>query len=155
MAELSNPIEEARRYVENAREILKSKASPFEGYYLDSKYVRIAGHVAWTGVLHALETIMKVKDSEKTKRVEYSDYVNAIPKKEKVAKAQFESAYGLLHLAMGYDGIKHKPTVDNGIKIAKDIIDWCAIHYTPPKPESKKSEVHSWQYFLKNIRAIF
>jgi 2',3'-cyclic-nucleotide 2'-phosphodiesterase (5'-nucleotidase family) len=137
MAELSNPIEEARRYVENAREILKSKGAPFDGRYTDSKYIRTAGHVAWSGILIALEAIMKIKDPERVKRVEFSDYLAAIPKKEKAAKADLESAYVILHLHMGYDGIKLKLMVDSGIKLAKDIIDWCSDYYTPPKKDVK------------------
>jgi hypothetical protein len=154
MAELLNPIDEARRYIENAREMLKTKGSLFDGIYLDRKYVRTAGHTAWSGVLYAMEAIMKVKASKKPKRVEYYDYLEAIPKGEKII-IYFKSAYSTLHLAMGYDGNPDKEVIDAGIKRANEIIDWCAAHYTPPKPEHKKAGAQSWQSFKNNIRAIF
>jgi hypothetical protein len=135
MAEFSNPIDEARRYVQNATEMIKSKGGLFEGLYLDSKYIRTAGHTAWCGVLHALEAIMIVKEPEKAKRVEFSDYLAAIPKREKVAKAKIESAYVILHLHMGYDGVKIKSVIDSGLKLAKEIIDWCDDYYTPPRQD--------------------
>lgn len=47
--------QEALRYVENAREILSEKACKKEGWYTDSKYVRMAGNTLWNGVLLALD----------------------------------------------------------------------------------------------------
>ena len=41
-----NPIKEAQRYLDNAREILSTKAEKDGGYYNDPKYVRMAGDTA-------------------------------------------------------------------------------------------------------------
>ncbi len=46
---------EARRYIDNAKEILREKARKEDGFYQDAKYVRNAGHTACIGVLMALD----------------------------------------------------------------------------------------------------
>ena len=60
--EKENPIEEARRYVANAEEIIKkSKYDPETKSYKDKKYVRIAGDTLWKGSLIALDAILHVR----------------------------------------------------------------------------------------------
>lgn len=44
--EQKNPIDEARRYYDNAKTILKEKAVKDGDYYTDSKYVKMAGDTA-------------------------------------------------------------------------------------------------------------
>ena len=52
----TNPIEEARRYVANAEEIIKrSTYDPETKLYKDKKFVRIAGDTLWKGCLIALK----------------------------------------------------------------------------------------------------
>lgn len=48
-------IKEANQYLSNAKEILSEKAGRVNGAYTDKKYVRMAGHTAYMGVLHALD----------------------------------------------------------------------------------------------------
>ena len=48
-------VTEAKRYLSNAKEILREKGAKDEGYYRDSKYVKMAGHTAYSGVLFALD----------------------------------------------------------------------------------------------------
>ena len=50
MAELKNPIKEAERYLQNAKQILSEKAEKDGNYYNDSKYVKMAGNLL---ALHA------------------------------------------------------------------------------------------------------
>ncbi|WP_448529646.1 DUF5618 family protein [Raineya sp.] len=57
MAVEKNPIEEAKRYVANAKAILAEKAKIEGKYYNDPKYVRMAGNTLWNGVLIALEAV--------------------------------------------------------------------------------------------------
>jgi len=45
----------AKRYLDNAKEILREKALKDDGYYQDFKYVKMAGHTAYTGILLALD----------------------------------------------------------------------------------------------------
>jgi len=54
MAELKHPIREAERYLQNARQMLSEKAGKEGEYYSDRKYVKLAGHAAWCGILVAL-----------------------------------------------------------------------------------------------------
>ena len=57
-----NPIDEARRYVANALEIIeKSKYDPETKLYKDKKYVRIAGDTLWKGCLIALDAVFQVR----------------------------------------------------------------------------------------------
>jgi hypothetical protein len=51
-------IIEAKRYISNAKEILKEKAIKEDGFYKDRKYVKMAGHTAYAGVLVALDSIL-------------------------------------------------------------------------------------------------
>ena len=46
---------EAKRYLNNAKEILREKGAKEDGFYQDSKYVKMAGHTAYSGVLFALD----------------------------------------------------------------------------------------------------
>ena len=60
----TDPIEEARRYVANAREIIeKSKYDPETDSYRDKKYVRIAGDTLWKGCLIALDALLQRHDA--------------------------------------------------------------------------------------------
>lgn len=59
-------ILEARRHIENAKDILSEKARKENGYYQDRKYVKMAGHTAYLGVLVALDAILvKRRKAEK------------------------------------------------------------------------------------------
>jgi hypothetical protein len=62
----STPISEAKRYLANAKELLKEKAIKDGDYYTDSKYVSMAGDTAWKGVLIALEAVFGIKEIAKT-----------------------------------------------------------------------------------------
>jgi len=61
MAELQHPIREAERYLLNARQILSEKAEKEGDYYNDSKYVKLAGNTAWSGVLWDMMVILVIK----------------------------------------------------------------------------------------------
>ena len=66
-----NSISEARRYIENAKIILSEKAKKEDGRYQDKKYIKMAGHTAYTGVLVALDTLLsdKKKKNQKKRRM--------------------------------------------------------------------------------------
>lgn len=61
--EKKNPIDEARRYVDNAKTILKEKGEldPETHSYTDRKYVKMAGNTLWNGVLLILDAVFHVK----------------------------------------------------------------------------------------------
>ena len=77
-------IAEAKRYLANAREILKTKAgNGVPGYYSDSKYVKMACHKAWSGVLVALDS--KISPLSKGKRKSVDTYKEFLaPRNKKI-----------------------------------------------------------------------
>ncbi len=104
-------IQEARRHISNAREILR-------------KYVAIAGHVAYRGVLIALNELMKQHGILKKTRKQVDDYRDFIAKIDRKILNYFNAAYNILHLDMGYDGIGDYELAKIGLQKAEEIIDW-------------------------------
>lgn len=125
--EKKNPVEEAKRYVENAKKLLveNGELDTETRLYGDRKYVRMAGDTLWKGVLHLLDAVFHVRNDRRT-RVHIEDYQEVINKHDqKLAKLVY-TGYDTMHLYMGYDGILDKATCDAGFRIANEIIDRCA-----------------------------
>jgi hypothetical protein len=122
-----NPIDEARRYVENARKTLKENGElDVElNRYEDDKYVRAAGNYLWLGVLMALDAVFHVREDRRT-RVDIKDYREAIGRRDKKLLALVNDGYDVMHLYMNYDGNQSKGVSDDGFRIANNIIDRCA-----------------------------
>ena len=121
-----DPIEEARRYVQNAHDVLRDfgDLNTETGRYEDPKYVRAAGNYLWLGVLMALDTVFMVRSDRRT-RVNINAYEEAVGKRDKKLLGWVTDGYQILHLYMTYDGIQQKKTCDNGFVIANNIIDRC------------------------------
>ena len=121
-----NLIEESRRYVDNARTVLRDKAKldVESNRYEDEKYVRSAGHYLWHAILLALDAVFKVRDDRRT-RVNIDDYLKAIGKRDRKLLAWVNSGYNIAHLYMGYDGELSKGVSDDGIRVVNDIINRC------------------------------
>lgn len=62
---MENSVQEARRYLDNAKELLRDKAKKDGKYYQDKKYVKLAGHAAYSGVLIALDVLIGEKKGER------------------------------------------------------------------------------------------
>ena len=122
-----NPIEEARRYVDNARETLNERGefNAELNRYDDEKYVRAAGNYLWLGVLMALDAVFHVRNDRRT-RVDIKDYKEAIGKRDKKLLALVNDGYDTMHLSMNYDGNQSKGVSDDGFRLANSIIDRCA-----------------------------
>jgi len=130
MAEFKKPIQEAERYLQNARQILSEKAEKDGGYYNDKKYVKMAGNTAWCGVLVALDAATDVrKNLKKGQRLDIEDYQNAVAKKDKKISRTFLSAYESLHKALGYDGNPNYKIVQASLEDGQKMIDWAEKHY--------------------------
>ena len=130
MVEIENPIQEAERYLSNAKNILSKNAGKDGDYYTDSKYVKLAGHAAWCGVLVALDGVLKVKENKKKgQRVEFKDYQEAMSKKDKKMNIPLRDAYEILHKSLSYDGILRYNIVQDSLLQAKLIMDWASNHY--------------------------
>ena len=129
--EKKDPIEEARRYVDNAKTLLveHGELDAETRLYGDRKYVKMAGDTLWKGVLVILDAVFHVREDRRT-RVHIEDYLEAIKKRDgKLAKLVY-SGYETLHLYMGYDGTQRKATCDDGIHLANEIIDRCSVMLT-------------------------
>ena len=122
-----DPIKEARRYVDNARETLEERGNldseRFE--YQDEKYVRAAGNYLWLGVLMALDSVFNVRGDRRT-RVDIKDYREAVGKRDRKLLALVNDGYEVMHLYMNYDGNQSKGVSDEGFRLANNIIDRCA-----------------------------
>lgn len=130
--ELQNPIEEARRYVANAEEIIqKAVYDPEINSYTDSKYVKTAGDVLWKGCLIALDAVLLVRKGKGRPSIE--KYQEAAAKRDRKLLQFVNNGYNTLHLSMGYDGTKGKKVCDAGFEYANSIIDRCALLYPGPQ----------------------
>ena len=124
--EKANPIEEARRYVANAEEIIKkAEYDPELKSYTDGKYIKTAGDVLWKGCLIALDALLHVRKGKGRPSIE--KYREAAGKRDRKLLNSVNIGYDTMHLSMGYDGNKDKRVCDAGFANARDIIDRCAM----------------------------
>ena len=125
--EKKNPIDEARRYVKNAKEALRDKGELDTELqiYGDRKYVRTAGNYLWLGVLMALDTVVDVRKDKRT-RPDINAYKEALAKRDRKLLTMVNSGYSTMHLSMNYDGNPDKGVCDSGFRLANAIIDRCA-----------------------------
>ena len=123
---LPDPVAEARRYVQNAKDVLRNNTTvdPETQCYSDSKYVRMAGNTLWNGILLLLDALFQVKASSDS-RPDIRDYRQAIAIRDKKLLTLVDSGYDTLHLAMGYDGNPRKAVCDDGFQLANQIIERC------------------------------
>ena len=124
--EEKDPIKEALRYVANAEEIIKkAKYDPELKSYTDSKYIKTAGNILWSGCLIALDAVLQVRKGKG--RPSIQKYQEAAGKRDKKLLHFLNIGYDTMHLYMGYDGNKDKRVSDAGFDNAKTIIDHCAM----------------------------
>lgn len=113
---------EARRHIDNAKDFLSNNARKQYGLYQDKKYVKIAGHTAYTGILLVLNELLGEKNKKTPKSVEW--YQHELSRIDKSLLSNFTTAYEILHIDMGYQGIRSADTASLGLKKAEKIIDW-------------------------------
>ena len=118
---MNKGIEEAKRYIDNAKEILSTKAGKDNNHYSDKKYVRMAGNTAYNGVLEALDVIVPSLPKRKRKSVEY--YQMELAKKDKKLLVLYNDTYQILHLSLGYDGNLNVAVVKAGMEAAEELIE--------------------------------
>jgi hypothetical protein len=117
-------IADAKRHIENAREILREKGKKEDGFYTDAKYVAIAGHTAYRGILIVLNELMKQHGIKKSTRKHVDDYQDFLAKLDRKILNHFNIAYEILYLVMGYDGFGEYDVVKKGLNSAEEIINW-------------------------------
>ena len=122
---MKNPIEEARRYVANAKEVIKN-ANYDRNFkmYMDGKYVKMAGDTLWKGCLIALDALLNIRKGKGRPTID--KYKEAAGKRDQKLLAYIITGYDTMHLYMGYDGTGNKKTCDSGFEYANMIIDRCA-----------------------------
>ena len=127
--ERKNPIEEARRYVANAEEVIKkANYDPELNRYSDGKYVKMAGNTLWNGCLIALDALFGI--SKRKGRPDIRKYKEEAAKRDRKLLNAVNTGYNTMHLSMGYDGNTDKRVCDAGFANANDIISRCA-HMMP------------------------
>ena len=115
-------IEEARRYVANAEDVIKKAGyDPETQSYTDSKYVRTAGDILWKGCLIALDTVFQVRKGKGRPSVD--KYRDAVAKRDRKLLSFVNNGYDVTHLYMGYDGTTDKKICDSGFEITTVIIN--------------------------------
>ena len=114
-------IQEAHRYLDNAKEILRDKAQKEDSLYKDKKYVRMAGHTAYLGVLTALDGLFGIKNKGRKSVLWYQEQLGKVDKK---VLNNFNMVYDTLHLTMGYDGNLSVKIANVALEEAEKIISW-------------------------------
>ncbi len=111
-------------YIQNAKDILKTKAQKKGKFYSVPKYVKMAGDTAWKGVLLALDIWMEKEGvklkKEQRKSVKY--YQEFLADKNYKLLNLFNSGYNYMHLLMSYDGDLLVDTSKKGIELAEEIL---------------------------------
>ena len=125
--EKENPIEEAQRYVDNAKQTLMVNGEYDKSLrrYGDRKYVRAAGHYLWNAVLIAVDAIFNVKTKQRP-HPDIKDYKAAVALRDRKLLALVNDGYDTMHIAMGYDGNQQKDVCDAGFRLANEIIKICS-----------------------------
>jgi Domain of unknown function (DUF5618) len=123
-----NPIiKEAYRYLSNAKQLLEEKAIRENGIYRDKKYVKMAGHTAYCGVLYALDEMINpdeiITHQKKSKRKSVGFYQEFLSKYDRKMLTEFNNLYETLHLSLGYDGNTNVRIVKSGMQMAKEFIE--------------------------------
>ena len=128
--ELQNPIEEARRYVANAENVIKlAKYDKELKIYTDGKYIKMAGNTLWGGCLVALDAVLGIRKGKGRPSIE--KYKDSAAQRDRKLLAAIVAGYNTMHLSMGYDGNKDKKVCDAGFEAANAIINRCALLYHP------------------------
>ena len=124
----TDPVKEARRYVQNAKDLLieKGKLDVETQLYQDRKYVRMAGNTLWNGILLILDAVFHVKKTPRS-RPHLGTYLQAVGARDQKLHTLVVNGYETMYICMGYDGLQSKAVCQDGIRIANDIIDRCAV----------------------------
>jgi len=136
MKKLRHPIQKAERYLREARQILDEIAGRDDDYYIDRKYVKMAGRMAWRGVLTALDPVLEIrKGSKRSYCIAFRDYEDAVVSKVegKIDVLRLLNVYKTLCWSLGYDGITSCDIVQIALEEAQETIGWAEKHYQGDK----------------------
>lgn len=118
---------EAIRYVDNAKWLLRDFAHKSGNDYTDKKYVRMACGTAYNGVLIALDAYFELKGrpikKKSHQRKSVDDYRAALTVLDKKLLSDYNAAYDTLHIWGYYEGITKYDYIHSGIELALSIIN--------------------------------
>ena len=97
---------------------MAEKAGQDGDYYTDKKYVRLAGRTAWQGVIVGLSESLKIP-----KESELKDYQKILEQNPYFLEI-FNNAIDTLCRTLGTDGNLNVVIVEQGIKKARELINW-------------------------------
>ena len=118
---------EAVRYMNNATEILRTKAQKKDRFYEDARYVRMACGTAYSAVLLALEAYFEIKgmplEKKKASRTNVKDFEKRLAVLDKKLLKEFSTTYDVLHLSGYYEGQTKYDVIHSGMDSAVQIIN--------------------------------
>lgn len=118
---------EALRYMQNAVDILKTKARKKDRYYEDQKYVRMACATAYNAVLLALDSYLEIKGKPIQKKrhtqINVKDYQKSLADIDKKILNEFTTTYRILHIEGYYQGENNYTVIKGGMDSAAQIIN--------------------------------
>lgn len=108
---------ESRRYLDNAKEMLKRSGKEGD-LYTDSKYVSMATGTAYAGLLIMVQRIIDFNGLPRAKKeADVKYYQESLGKINKKLLSYFNSGYGLLHLLGYYRSDTLVSNVSSGFQI--------------------------------------
>jgi hypothetical protein len=114
---------EALRYIQNAKENLH-KAKKHGKYYQDIKYVRSASGIAYSGMLLALDALLKIKNihpaAKNRKSIDW--YRDQLRRMDWKLLNDVNTTYEALHLIGYYEGTTSVKIIDAGLEGALSVI---------------------------------
>ena len=115
--------QEITRYLDNAREILSTKAQKEGQMYKDIKYVQMASGTAYNAALMIVDEYLSKKEGPKfTKPQSIDEYRIRLCKHNKTLLAHLNKAYDSLHLAGYYHGTPSVRTIKEGMEVAQKML---------------------------------
>jgi len=121
-------IAEARRYLDNAKEILNEKTSILNDRYSDQKYVRQASGMAYLAATIPIRSFLFeqgiIKDKRKLPKTidQYTMFIKKIPRNGKLMD-YYNTVYENLHVAGYYEGYCDVKMIKSGFEKVQKIID--------------------------------
>ncbi|WP_353722363.1 DUF5618 family protein [Dyadobacter sp. 676] len=118
-----NHYQEITRYLDNAREILSTKAHKEGQEYKDIKYVQMASGTAYNAALMIADEYLRKKEGAKfTKPQSIDEYRIRIRKYNKTLLAYLNEAYDTLNLAGYYHGTPSVKTIKVGMDATQKML---------------------------------
>lgn len=115
--------QEITRYLDNAREILSTKANKEGQVYKDVKYVQMASGTAYNAALMIADEYLRKKEGAKfIKPHSIDEYRLRLNKHNKTLMAYLNQAYDLLHLAGYYHATPSVRTIKQGMEATEKML---------------------------------